>query len=115
MTIGRSGTQAFVASAAWFLIRAVTEPDGTSLPRHYQLVLSRGPYHYDDEFALLRQHRIDALVTKNSGGDMTRAKLDAAAALDIPVVMVARPQLPAGVAVVGTVAEAANWVARHRG
>jgi precorrin-6A/cobalt-precorrin-6A reductase len=51
------------------------------------------------------------MVTKNSGGDMTRAKLDAAAALDIAVVMVARPQLPAGVGVVGTVAEAANWVA----
>jgi precorrin-6A/cobalt-precorrin-6A reductase len=51
------------------------------------------------------------LVTKNSGGDMTRAKLDAAAALDISVVMVARPQLPAGVAAVGTVQEAADWVA----
>ncbi len=112
LTTGRSGTKAFAASEAWFLIRAVTEPDGTSLPRHHQLVLSRGPYHYADEFALLREHRIDAMVTKNSGGDMTRAKLDAAAALDIPVVMVARPRLPAGVAVLGTVAEAANWVAR---
>jgi precorrin-6A/cobalt-precorrin-6A reductase len=111
LTTGRSGTKAFASSGAWFLIRAVTEPDGTSLPRHHRLVLSRGPYCYDDELALLREHRIDAMVTKNSGGDMTRAKLDAAAALDIPVVMVARPQLPAGVAVVGTVAEAANWVA----
>jgi precorrin-6A/cobalt-precorrin-6A reductase len=43
---------------------------------------------------------------------MTRAKLDATAALDIPVVMVARPQLPAGATVVGTVEEAADWVAR---
>jgi precorrin-6A/cobalt-precorrin-6A reductase len=43
---------------------------------------------------------------------MTRAKLDAAAALDIPVVMVARPPLPSGVAAVGTVDEAADWVAR---
>jgi precorrin-6A/cobalt-precorrin-6A reductase len=42
---------------------------------------------------------------------MTRAKLDAAAALSIPVVMVARPPLPAGVTTVGTVAEAAEWVA----
>ena len=82
-----------------------------SLPRRHQLVLSRGPYHYDDEITLLHEHRIDALVTKNSGGDMTRAKLDAAAALDIPVVMVARPQLPDGVTTVGTVQEAADWVA----
>jgi precorrin-6A/cobalt-precorrin-6A reductase len=112
LTTGRSGTAAFAHSDAWFLIRAVTEPDGALLPRHHQLVLSRGPYRYDDEFALMHQHRIDALVTKNSGGDMTRAKLDAAAALDVPVVMVARPRLPAGVTAVGTVDEAANWVAR---
>ena len=111
LTTGRSGVNAFAAIDAWFLIRAVTEPDAGVLPRRYQLLLSRGPYHYDDEFALMREHRIDALVTKNSGGDMTRAKLDAAAALGIPVVMVARPQLPAGVAAVGTVQEAADWVA----
>jgi precorrin-6A/cobalt-precorrin-6A reductase len=92
------------------LIRAVTEPASSSLPRHHQLVLSRGPYRYDDEFALLREHRIDALVTKNSGGEMTRAKLDAAAALDVSVVMVARPPLPADVLTVGTVPEAAEWV-----
>ncbi|OBE99627.1 cobalt-precorrin-6A reductase [Mycobacterium sp. 852002-10029_SCH5224772] len=110
LTTGRSGVNVFADSDAWFLIRAVTEPDGTSLPRHHQLVLSRGPYRYDDELALLREHRIDALVTKNSGGQMTRAKLDAAAALDVAVVMVARPPLPADVSSVGTVAEAAEWV-----
>jgi precorrin-6A/cobalt-precorrin-6A reductase len=110
LTTGRSGVAAFAGSDAWFLIRAVTEPDAASLPRHHQLLLSRGPYRYDDELALLREHRIDALVTKNSGGDMTRAKLDAAAAVDIAVVMVARPPLPAGARTVGTVREAADWV-----
>lgn len=114
LTTGRSGVKAFADSDAWFLIRAVTEPDAASLPLHHRLVLSRGPYRYEDEFALLREHRIDALVTKNSGGDMTRAKLDAAAALDVPVVMVARPQLPDGVTAVGTVREAADWVAEVR-
>ena len=112
LTTGRSGVKAFADSDAWFLIRAVTAPDDALLPRHHQLLLSRGPYHYDDELALLREHRIDALVTKNSGGDMTRAKLDAAAALGIPVMMVARPRLPAGVTAVGSVDEAAEWVAR---
>jgi precorrin-6A/cobalt-precorrin-6A reductase len=111
LTTGRSGVNAFTWSDAWFLIRAVTEPDIAALPRHHELVLSRGPYHYDDELTIMREHRIDALVTKNSGGDMTRAKLDAAAALGIPVVMVARPPLPAGATSVGTVAEAAEWVA----
>jgi precorrin-6A/cobalt-precorrin-6A reductase len=111
LTTGRSGVQAFAGSDAWFLIRAVTAPDAASLPPHHQLVLSRGPYRYDDECALLREHRIDALVTKNSGGEMTRPKLDAAAALDVSVVMVERPQLPPGVTAVGTVQQAADWVA----
>ncbi|OBA64081.1 cobalt-precorrin-6A reductase [Mycobacterium sp. 1100029.7] len=110
LTTGRSATKAFANSDAWFLIRAVTDPDDGSLPRDHHVLLSRGPYHYDDEVALLRDHRIDALVTKNSGGDMTRAKLDAAAALDIPVVMVARPQFPDGVATVGTVEQAVQWL-----
>ncbi len=111
LTTGRSGVKAFADGDGWFLIRAVTPPDAALLPRHHRLLLSRGPYRYDDELALLREHRIDALVTKNSGGSMTRAKLDAAAALAIPVVMVARPPLPAGVSTVGTVEEAAEWVA----
>ncbi|WP_197499064.1 MULTISPECIES: cobalt-precorrin-6A reductase [unclassified Mycobacterium] len=112
LTTGRSGTRAFAGSDAWFLIRAVTEPDPSSLPRRHQLVLSRGPYRYDGEVALMREHHIDALVTKNSGGAMTRAKLDAAVALGIPVVMVARPPLPPGVTAVASVDEAVEWVTR---
>jgi precorrin-6A/cobalt-precorrin-6A reductase len=110
LTTGRSGTSAFADVDAWFLVRAVTAPDAHTLPRRHRVVLSRGPYHYHDELALLRDHRIDALVTKNSGGAMTRPKLDAAAALGIPVVMVDRPPLPPGVAAVATVDEAAAWV-----
>jgi precorrin-6A/cobalt-precorrin-6A reductase len=110
LTTGRSGTAAFKDIGAWFLIRAVTSPDPDTLPRNHEVLLSRGPYHYDDELALLREHRIDALVTKNSGGAMTRPKLDAAAALGVAVVMVDRPPLPSGVAVVESVDAAAAWV-----
>lgn len=110
LTTGRSGSAAFVAVDAWFLIRAVTPPDGTALPARHELVLSRGPYGYDGELNLLREHRIDALVTKNSGGDMTRAKIDAADALAIPIVMVDQPPLPEGVRTVRTAAEAERWV-----
>jgi precorrin-6A/cobalt-precorrin-6A reductase len=110
LTTGRSGSAAFVDVDAWFLIRAVTAPDDAALPPRHELVLSRGPYDYDGERNLLREHRIDALVTKNSGGDMTRGKLDAARDLGIAVVMVDRPPLPDGVVVVSTVAEAEQWV-----
>jgi precorrin-6A/cobalt-precorrin-6A reductase len=110
LTTGRTGVGAFARVDAWFLIRAVTPPDGDGLPQRHHLLLSRGPYHYDDEVELLRAHRIDALVTKNSGGDMTRAKIDAADALGVPVVMVDRPPLPAGVHAVSTLADAEAWV-----
>jgi precorrin-6A/cobalt-precorrin-6A reductase len=110
LTTGRSGAGAFVDSDAWFLIRAVTAPQRYLLPRRHRLVLSRGPYRYDDEYALLQEHHIDTLVTKNSGGAMTRAKLDAAAALAIPVVMVDRPPLPPGVQTAATVDEAVAWI-----
>jgi precorrin-6A/cobalt-precorrin-6A reductase len=110
VTTGRSGAAAFAGVDAWFLIRAVTPPDPLDLPPRHQLVLSRGPYRYDDELTLLREHRIDALVTKNSGGPMTRPKLDAAAALGVAVVMVDRPPLPQGVRTVETVDDAAGWV-----
>jgi precorrin-6A/cobalt-precorrin-6A reductase len=110
LTTGRTGTAVFKDADAWFLIRAVTPPDPQDLPPHHHVLLSRGPYSYAGELELLREHRIDALVTKNSGGAMTRPKLDAASALGIPVVMVDRPPLPSGVSTVGTVDDAAGWV-----
>ncbi|MBY0443354.1 MAG: precorrin-6A reductase, partial [Mycobacteriaceae bacterium] len=113
LTTGRSGTAVFADSDAWFLIRAVTAPEVAQLPRYHHVVLSRGPYRYVDEYDLLSRYDIDVLVTKNSGGDMTRAKLDAAAALRIPIVMVARPPLPVGVRTAQTVDEAVEWVLRH--
>jgi precorrin-6A/cobalt-precorrin-6A reductase len=113
LTTGRSGAAVFRAVDAWFLIRAVTPPDADTLPPRHQLLLSRGPYTYDSELAVMREHRIDAVVTKNSGGDMTRPKLDAAAALGIPVVMVERPPLPPGVRMVATVDEVVNWLAER--
>lgn len=114
LTTGRTGVETFRDVDAWFLIRAVTAPEPHSLPRRHELVLSRGPYRYDDEHALLAKHRIDCLVTKNSGGDMTRPKLDAAGALGISVVMVTRPPLPDGATTVSTVGAAEAWVSSLR-
>lgn len=114
LTTGRSGASVFRDVDAWFLIRAVTAPDPATLPPRHELVLSRGPYHLDGERALLSSRWIDVVVTKNSGGEMTRAKLDAAAMLGVAVVMVDRPALPAGVRTVGTVDEAVAWVRDRR-
>ena len=110
LTTGRSGLASFTGSGAWFLIRVVTPPDAALLPPNHRLLLSRGPYGYDDERALLRDNRIDALVTKNSGGRLTEAKLAAARDLGVPVVMIDRPPLPPGVRAVSSVDAAVEWL-----
>ena len=95
LTTGRQDVDAFAENtSAWFLIRVV-DPPQTAMPMHHKVIRSRGPYRLSDETALMREHGIDVLVTKNSGGDMTRAKLDAARTLGIEVVMVDRPSEPA--------------------
>ena len=92
-----------------FLVRAVDPPDGPVPPR-MTLVLDRGPYTVQGESALMREHGVGLLVTKNSGGPMTAAKLAAARDLGVQVLMVRRPPLPEGSVAVTTVAEAARWI-----
>jgi precorrin-6A/cobalt-precorrin-6A reductase len=106
-----TGRQSLLDFAAWadrdVLVRLVDLP-ATSLPQRWNVILSRGPYSYEDEHAILTEHAIDAILTKDSGGTHTVAKLDAADDLGIPVVIIARPQ-PAPVPLLRTVAEATAW------
>jgi precorrin-6A/cobalt-precorrin-6A reductase len=96
LAIGRQEVAAFAGvDDVWFLLRAIDPPD-PPLPPHHELLLARGPFALDDERALLRKHAIDVVVTKDSGGDATRAKLDAARELGLPVLMVRRPAAPEG-------------------
>jgi precorrin-6A/cobalt-precorrin-6A reductase len=94
LTTGRQGLSAFASvSDAWFLIRCVDQPDDP-LPPHCEVVLGRGPYTLEGELALIDDHGIDIVITKDSGGDHTRAKLDAARARGLPVIVVRRPPRP---------------------
>ena len=112
LTTGRQGLAAFAATDAWCLIRCVDPPSPPLPPRH-EVILDRGPYTLAGEGVLLDRHRIDVVVTKDSGGDHTVAKLDAARARGLPVIVVRRPARPALEAVT-TVEAALSWAA-HAG
>ncbi|MDQ0384066.1 precorrin-6A/cobalt-precorrin-6A reductase [Streptomyces sp. DSM 42143] len=103
LTTGRLGLAAFAhVVGLHFLVRSV-EPPEPPLPPDTRVLSARGPFTVADETALLREHRIDVLVTKDSGGAATAAKLTAARELALPVVVVRRPPLPEGVPVVSDV------------
>ncbi|RZU31873.1 precorrin-6A/cobalt-precorrin-6A reductase [Blastococcus saxobsidens] len=109
VTTGRQGLAAFAGLEGRCLVRSV-DPPAPPLPRDVTVVLARGPFSVADETALMRAHGVDVVVTKDSGGSMTAAKLTAARHLGVPVVLVRRPPLPAGVPVVATVGEALAWL-----
>jgi precorrin-6A/cobalt-precorrin-6A reductase len=108
LTTGRQGLPAFAGVRdAWFLVRCV-EPPQPPLPPHHELLLDRGPYTLDGELGLIDEHRIELLVTKDSGGEHTAAKLQAARQRGLPVIVVRRPPRP-DVTSVATVADALAW------
>jgi precorrin-6A/cobalt-precorrin-6A reductase len=109
LATGRGDLAAFAGLDAWFLLRAV-DPPPPPLPARHHLVLARGPFTADAERALLREHRVDVLVTRDSGGELTAAKLVAARELGLPVVLIARPPAPDAPAV-ASVEEAVAWLA----
>jgi len=112
LTTGRQELAPFASlDGMWFLIRCV-DPPSVPLPPASEVILARGPYDAAAEEALMRAHRIDVLVTKNSGGELTAGKLQAARELRIPVVMVARPPLP-DVPLAVSAGDAQSWLLRQ--
>ncbi len=109
LTTGRQGLPAFAGvEDAWFLVRCVDPPE-PPLPPHHQLLLDRGPYTLEGELALIEANRIDLVATKDSGGELTAAKLEAARLRQLPVLVVRRPPRPEGVPSVDTVERALAW------
>ena len=108
LTTGRQGLAAFAEVPAWFLVRCIDPPE-PPLPRRHELVLDRGPYTLEGELGLIDRHGLDLVVTKDSGGPSTEAKLAAARARGLPVIVIrrpARPQLPT----VADVPAAIEWL-----
>lgn len=115
LTTGRTGLAAFAGlDEMWFLVRSVDPPEG-AVPRRMEMLLDRGPYTLEGERAVLREHRIEVVVTKDSGGTATAAKLVAAREAGLPVVVVRRPPGVEGVEVAEDVERAARWVRERTG
>ena len=115
LTLGARGLEHFAALAGiWFLVRLIERPARPlPLPDHH-LILGRGPFDLEAERALTKRHRIDALVTKASGGEATYAKITAARLEGVPVVMIRRPPQISGESV-ASVDQALAWLAARRG
>lgn len=95
LTVGRQELGNFARLRDCRFVVRLIEPPAVPLPlADAELIIARGPFALEDERRLMTTHRIEALVSKNSGGDATYAKIAAARALGLPVVMVSRPPLP---------------------
>lgn len=90
----------------------LVEPPERPLPEAWTVLRSRGPFDVAGEEALMREHGVSVLLTKDSGGSYTEAKLDAARHLGVPVVVVARPPRAGGVDEARDAEAAASWVER---
>ena len=113
LTTGRLDLAAFgAASHHRYLVRTIDPPAPANRLPNMDIVLGRGPFAVADETELMTRHGIDLLVTKNSGGSASRAKLVAARHLGLPVLMVARPEIPDR-ASTGKLAEVLAWIEGH--
>jgi precorrin-6A/cobalt-precorrin-6A reductase len=112
LTTGRQNLCRFVGPLAQHrVVVRVVDPVEEQLPDGWSVLLDRGPYSLERERDLMQEHRIGVVVTKDSGGSYTRAKLDAADELGLEVVVVRRPAAPdQGVESVSDVDAAVRWL-----
>jgi precorrin-6A/cobalt-precorrin-6A reductase len=110
LAIGRQHIAPFAEKPQHFYtLRFVDWPDGALPLPDAELIVSRGPFTHEGDLALMRERGIEWLVARNSGGDGARAKIDAARALGVPVIMIARPELTERPRV-GSVDEVVAWL-----
>jgi precorrin-6A/cobalt-precorrin-6A reductase len=113
LSLGRLDLHAFApAPHHHYVARTIDPPQQTVLPPDIRFLQARGPFDREGETRLLRDEKIDVIVSKNSGGTATYAKIEAARDLGLPVVMIARPHKAAG-HVVHSAEEAVAWLERR--
>lgn len=109
LSLGRQELHFFAAIAQHHYIARLIEPPRGARPHNLVLLHQRGPFDFDAELRLLKDRKIDVIVSRNSGGSATYPKIEAARALGLPVIMIARPAKPVG-HVVTSAEEAVAWL-----
>lgn len=110
LSLGRQELHAFAAAPQHrYIARLIERPEREDLPPDLRLLQARGPFDREAELRLLTDERIEVMVSKNSGGNATYAKIEAARALALPIVMIARPNKPAG-HLLADVEQAVAWL-----
>ncbi len=114
LTQGRLQLAAFArAPHHRYIVRTIDRPEEIDALPDCKLILARGPFSLTGELALMETERVEALVTKNSGGRATYAKIEAARMLGIEVVIVRRPAAAEAETMVDLDA-VLSWIAAHR-
>jgi precorrin-6A/cobalt-precorrin-6A reductase len=110
VTVGRNELAPFAAAPQHFYLIRSVDPVDPPLPLpHARYVTERGPFSEAHDRALMTEHKIDAVVAKNSGGNAAYGKIAAARALCVEVIILHRPQETDGPAV-HTVDDAIAWL-----
>lgn len=110
LSLGRQDLHAFASAPQHrYVARTIEAPEQAALPPNLKILQARGPFDRDSEARLLAKEEIDIIISKNSGGAATYAKIEAARELDLPVIMIARPDKPAG-HVLGSPEDAVAWL-----
>ena len=114
LTQGRLELAAFArAPQHRYIVRAIDPPaEADALPDR-RLILKRGPFALEDELALMRDEKVEILVTKNSGGRATYPKIEAARMLGVYVVILRRPKPPEANTLY-EIDDVMAWIASHR-
>ncbi len=108
--IGRQYLDVFAAHLQHHYLVRLVDPPRAPLPlREADVIVARGPFDLAGDRAMLMEHRIDIVVARNAGGDAAYAKIEAARALGLPIVMVRRPFIPAREKVEG-IADVLRWL-----
>jgi precorrin-6A/cobalt-precorrin-6A reductase len=113
LSLGRQELHSFAAISQHRYVARLIEPPQGVRPHNLVLLQQRGPFDFEAELRLLRDRKIEVVVSRNSGGSATYAKIEAARALRLPVIMIGRPVKPVG-HVVTSAEEAVAWLDHQR-